>query len=383
MSLRGMTTPSLSMKESRNACVGGGVSGGCPPLMQRGILPPSSFSFRWMSTSRALDPSSFFSEGEEDTTVHYPAPQAYIGSAAPTFSSAAVVDGEIVTVDLKDFRDKWVVLLFYPKDFTFVCPTELVAFSDRVQEFEALNAQVVAISTDTAESHLAWTRMARSQGGLGKMSMPLVADGTKSIAARYGVLNEDLGIAFRGLFLINPDGVLEQSTVNNFPVGRSVDETLRLLQAFQYVAEHGEVCPANWTPGSPTMIANPEDSQEYFSKLADGEEETGLEILTKASEVEKIIESGETIMLDFMASWCGKCKQIEPFVAKLAQEHSSIRFIKVDTSTSGMESIKEKYGVSALPTFQAFQKGQAVGNTISGYKKRLLKDEVLALSSSQ
>jgi len=159
------------------------------------------------------------------------------------------------------------VLLFYPKDFTFVCPTEIIAFSDAAPRFKALNAEVLALSTDTEESHLAWIRTPRKRGGLGHMQIPIVADVTKAISADYGVLLEDIGIALRGLFLINPEGVLEQITVNNLPVGRSVDETLRLLQAFQFVAEHGEVCPAGWKPGERTMVAHPDGAMDYFKDV--------------------------------------------------------------------------------------------------------------------
>lgn len=347
-----------------------------------GRLPPQR-PFAMDHHTAGEDEEMDFFDASMENNIHYPSATASIGQPAPTFTTKAVVEGEIVDLALQHddpVQGQWTALLFYPKDFTFVCPTELIAFSDRQEEFEALNTKIMAISTDTAECHLAWTRLPRSQGGLGRMKIPLLADVTKQIAAQYGVLNETEGIAFRGLFLINPEGILEQSTVNNFPVGRSVDETLRLLQAFQYVAQHGEVCPANWTPGSPTIIANPEDSQEYFSTLAEDTVETGLDTIRTAKEVEDLIASGEPVVLDFMASWCGKCTQIEPFVAELALEYGSVRFVKVDTSGSDMEAVKEKYGVSALPTFQCFKNGQPVGTAVSGYKKRLLKEQVVALA---
>ena len=144
---------------------------------------------------------------------------------------------------------KYVVLFFWPLDFTFVCPTEIIAYSDAVKRFEEVNCKVIGISTDTEESHLAWVRTPRKKGGLGHMQIPLVADVTKTIAADYGVLIEDIGIALRGLFLIDPEGVLQQITVNNLPVGRNVDETIRLIQAFQFVAKHGEVCPGMYVFG--------------------------------------------------------------------------------------------------------------------------------------
>ncbi|CAN0112512.1 unnamed protein product, partial [Ectocarpus sp. 13 AM-2016] len=187
---------------------------------------------------------------------------------APGFKAKAVVDGDIVDVSTDDYKGKWVVLLFYPKDWTFVCPTEIIAFSDRHSEFEALGAQVLGISTDTEDSHLAWTRHPRKRGGLGHMRIPLVADPTKEISADYGVLIPSLGIALRGLFIINPEGILEQAslsvTINNLGIGRDVDETLRLIQAHQFLAKHGEVCPAGWKPGDKTMKPGLDASMEYF-----------------------------------------------------------------------------------------------------------------------
>eukprot|EP00611_Tribonema_gayanum_P019208 TRINITY_DN3272_c0_g1_i2.p2 TRINITY_DN3272_c0_g1~~TRINITY_DN3272_c0_g1_i2.p2 ORF type:complete len:298 (-),score=115.96 TRINITY_DN3272_c0_g1_i2:786-1655(-) len=218
---------------------------------------------------------------------------AVIGKPAPTFETAAVIDGEIEKISLEQYKGKWTVLLFYPKDFTFVCPTEIIAFSDRHDEFEKLNAQVLAISTDTEECHLAWTKVPRKKGGLGHMKIPLVADTTKSIAADYGVLITELGIALRGLFIINPDGVLEQITINGLPVGRSVDETLRLLAAYQFVAEHGEVCPAGWTPGGKTMKADAEGSLEYFSTV-EGEGD-----VLAASDKVKVIKTPQDYKVNF------------------------------------------------------------------------------------
>eukprot|EP00301_Raphidiophrys_heterophryoidea_P019686 c4565_g1_i1.p2 GENE.c4565_g1_i1~~c4565_g1_i1.p2 ORF type:complete len:211 (-),score=71.86 c4565_g1_i1:200-832(-) len=196
--------------------------------------------------------------------IKYPASSARIGFAAPEFSTGAVVNGDIGSVSLSQYKGKYVVLLFYPKDFTYVCPTEIIAFNDRHEEFAKLNTQVLAISTDTEESHLAWTKLPRKQGGLGNMTIPILADHTKIISAKYGVLKEDDGIAFRGLFIIDEQGVLQQITINNLPVGRNVDETLRLISAFQFTAVNGEVCPANWKAGEKTMKADPKGSQEYF-----------------------------------------------------------------------------------------------------------------------
>merc|ERR1711916_250196 len=172
--------------------------------------------------------------------------------------------GEFKQISLDDYKGQWLVLFFYPLDFTFVCPTEIIAFSERVEEFKAIGCEVVAASVDSEFSHLAWVNTPRKQGGLGEMKIPIIADITKKISSDYGVLLEDEGIAPRGLFIINPEGVVEQVTVNNLPVGRSVDETLRLVKAFQFVAENGEVCPAGWSEGSATIVPEVGASKNYF-----------------------------------------------------------------------------------------------------------------------
>ncbi|CEF59431.1 Alkyl hydroperoxide reductase subunit C/ Thiol specific antioxidant domain and Thioredoxin-like fold domain and Peroxiredoxin, C-terminal domain and Peroxiredoxin, AhpC-type family-containing protein [Strongyloides ratti] len=191
---------------------------------------------------------------------------AKIGQQAPQFTATAVVDGEFKTVSLSDYKGKYVVLFFYPLDFTFVCPTEIIAFSDRVNEFKAIGVEVLACSTDSHFSHLAWVETPRKKGGLGEMQIPILADTNHKISHDYGVLIESEGIAFRGLFIIDPKQVLRQITVNDLPVGRSVDETLRLVQAFQFTDVHGEVCPAGWTPGKDTIKPGVKESKEYFGK---------------------------------------------------------------------------------------------------------------------
>jgi peroxiredoxin 1 len=185
---------------------------------------------------------------------------------APDFSGVAVVNGEFKNISLSDYKGKYVILFFYPLDFTFVCPTEIIAFSDRSDEFRALNCEVIACSTDSQFSHLAWINTPRKQGGLGEMKIPLLADTSLKVSRAYGVLNEEAGIDFRGLFIIDDKGRLRQITLNDLPVGRSVDEILRLVQAFQYNEKHGEVCPAGWKPGAATIKPNPRDSLDYFSK---------------------------------------------------------------------------------------------------------------------
>jgi len=193
------------------------------------------------------------------------APQ--VQKPAPEFKAQAVVDGQFKEVSLADYQGKYVVVYFYPLDFTFVCPTEIIAFSDRIQEFRDIGCEVVGISTDSHFSHLAWITQPRKQGGLGGLNYPLVSDFNKNISRDYGVLIEEAGIALRGLFIVDPAGILRQMTVNDLPVGRSVDETLRLIKAFQFVEKHGEVCPAGWTPDAPTIKPDPKGSLEYFDKV--------------------------------------------------------------------------------------------------------------------
>jgi len=190
--------------------------------------------------------------------------KAFVQKPAPHFEAQAVENGEFKTVKLSDYKGKYLVFFFYPLDFTFVCPTEIIAFSDRADEFKAMGCEVLACSVDSHFSHLAWTDTPRNKGGLGTMKIPILSDLTKQVSRDYGVLLEDAGISLRGLFIIDDKGILRQITVNDLPVGRSVDETLRLVQAFQFTDKHGEVCPAGWTPGADTI--KPSDAQEYFSK---------------------------------------------------------------------------------------------------------------------
>ncbi|KAG2462872.1 PRDX3 protein, partial [Polypterus senegalus] len=175
---------------------------------------------------------------------------------APFFKGTAVVHGEFKEISLDDYKSKYLVLFFYPLDFTFVCPTEIIAFSEKAKEFRDVNCEVVGVSVDSHFTHLAWINTPRKSGGLGSMNIPLLSDLNKTISRDYGVLLEGPGIALRGLFIIDPNGVVKHISINDLPVGRCVDETLRLLKAFQFVETHGEVCPANWTPHSPTFCGN-------------------------------------------------------------------------------------------------------------------------------
>ncbi|KAJ7258708.1 hypothetical protein O6H91_Y410600 [Diphasiastrum complanatum] len=192
-----------------------------------------------------------------------------VGYKAPDFEAEAVFDQEFIKVKLSDYvGKKYVVLFFYPLDFTFVCPTEITAFSDRYSEFEKLNTEVLGISIDSVFSHLAWVQTDRKSGGLGDLRYPLVSDVTKSISKLFSVLIPDQGIALRGLFIIDKDGVIQHATINNLAIGRSVDETLRTLQAVQYVQENpDEVCPAGWKPGEKSMKPDPKLSKEYFAAI--------------------------------------------------------------------------------------------------------------------
>ncbi|ONK71320.1 uncharacterized protein A4U43_C04F7250 [Asparagus officinalis] len=192
-----------------------------------------------------------------------------VGNTAPDFEAEAVFDQEFIKVKLSEYiGKKYVILFFYPLDFTFVCPTEITAFSDRYAEFEKLNTEVLGVSIDSVFSHLAWVQTDRKSGGLGDLNYPLISDVTKSISKSYGVLIPDQGVALRGLFIIDKEGVIQHSTINNLAIGRSVDETMRTLQALQYVQENpDEVCPAGWKPGEKSMKPDPKLSKEYFSAI--------------------------------------------------------------------------------------------------------------------
>lgn len=184
---------------------------------------------------------------------------------APDFKAQAVMsDGSFAEVSMSDYKGKYVLLFFYPLDFTFVCPTEIIAFSDRAAEFEALGVQILGCSIDSHFTHLAWRNTPRNQGGLGQINYPLVADLDKEIGRAYDVLLPG-GISLRGLFLIDKEGVVRHQVVNDLPLGRSVDEALRMVKALQYFETHGEVCPANWEEGARTIKPSPSDSKEFFS----------------------------------------------------------------------------------------------------------------------
>ncbi len=188
-----------------------------------------------------------------------------VTKAAPDFKAQAVLaDGSFKEISLSDFKGSYVCLFFYPLDFTFVCPTEIIAFSDRAEEFAKLGVQLIGVSVDSQFSHLAWRNTPRRQGGLGDIQYPLVADLSKQIARDYDVLVDD-AVALRGLFLIDKAGVVRHQVVNDLPLGRSVDEALRMVQALQYFEKNGEVCPANWQEGARTIKPSVDDSKSFFS----------------------------------------------------------------------------------------------------------------------
>ena len=194
-----------------------------------------------------------------------------VGKEAPGFQAAAVMaDGAInETFQLSDHKGKYVVLFFYPLDFTFVCPTELIAFSHRIQEFEQRGVQVIGCSIDSQFTHLAWRNTAVNEGGIGPVAYPLVADVKHEICRAYDVEFEAAGVAFRGSFLIDRDGVVRHQVVNDLPLGRNVDEMIRMIDALQYTEKHGEVCPAGWTKGDTAMKPDGEGVASYLAAEAD------------------------------------------------------------------------------------------------------------------
>ncbi len=189
-----------------------------------------------------------------------------IGKKAPGFNAKAVAGNKILpNFSLELYQGKNVILFFYPLDFTFVCPTELHAFQEKLKAFEQRNCQVIGCSIDSVFTHLAWLNTPKNKGGIAGVSYPLISDINKTIAKDYGVLFEEEGIAYRGLFLIDKTGVVRHQTINDLPLGRSVDEALRLLDALQYYETHGEVCPANWIEGGKAMVPTQEGLEKYFA----------------------------------------------------------------------------------------------------------------------
>ncbi|BAP17761.1 peroxiredoxin [cyanobacterium endosymbiont of Epithemia turgida] len=191
-----------------------------------------------------------------------------VGHPAPDFTATAVIDQEFQTKRLSSYRGKYVVLLFYPLDFTFVCPTEIIAFNDHYDEFAKLNTEVLGVSVDSEFSHLAWIQTDRKEGGIGDINYPLISDIKKEISTAYNVLDPEAGVALRGLFIVDKEGIVQHSTINNLSFGRSVEETLRTLKAIKHVQTHpDEVCPVDWKEGDRTMIPDPVKAKVYFSTV--------------------------------------------------------------------------------------------------------------------
>jgi peroxiredoxin (alkyl hydroperoxide reductase subunit C) len=203
-----------------------------------------------------------------------------VGRKAPGFSAAAVTNGNDIVTDftLEQFKGKYVILFFYPKDFTFVCPTELYAFQEKLKEFKSRNVEVIGVSTDTEQSHWGWLNMEKNAGGIKGITYPLVADTNKTISTNYDVLagdwdyNEEgemtaIGelIAYRGLFLIDKEGTVRHQLVNDLPLGRNVDEAIRMVDALQFNEDNGEACPANWSKGKDGLTTTHEGIAEYLS----------------------------------------------------------------------------------------------------------------------
>jgi peroxiredoxin (alkyl hydroperoxide reductase subunit C) len=189
-----------------------------------------------------------------------------IGRAAPIFSAQAIVDGKIqANFSLHDFLGKYVVFFFYPLDFTFVCPTELHAFEERIKEFTARNAQLVACSVDSCYSHSAWLSTPRAKGGIEGVTYPIVSDLSKNISRSFQVLKEEDGISYRGLYILDRKGIIRHQLINDLPIGRSVEEVLRTLDAIIFHDTHGEVCPANWHKQAKAMTPTKEGLVRYFS----------------------------------------------------------------------------------------------------------------------
>ncbi|XOD66638.1 MAG: peroxiredoxin [Flavobacteriales bacterium Tduv] len=204
-----------------------------------------------------------------------------VGKKAPDFKASAVIEGNkiVENFSMEQFKGKYVLLFFYPKDFTFVCPTELHAFQKKLSEFQSRNVQLIAASTDTEQSHWGWLQVPRDKGGIRGITYPIVADTNKTISYNYGVLGgkwhideEDKLqvdgelISYRGLFLIDKEGVVRHQLINDLPLGRCVDEALRIIDALQHFEKKGEVCPANWSQDQQAMKPNHQGVADYLSK---------------------------------------------------------------------------------------------------------------------
>jgi len=193
-----------------------------------------------------------------------------VSRQAPDFTATAVMEDNSFKEDFKlsDYRGKYVILFFYPLDFTFVCPSEIIAFNKALDKFKERNCEVIGVSIDSQFSHWAWKNTPINEGGIGNIQFPLVADLDKSISRRYGVLL-DVGVALRGTFLIDREGIIRHAVINDLPLGRSIDEALRIVDALKFHETHGDVCPANWKEGEEAMTPTAEGVADYLAKHSD------------------------------------------------------------------------------------------------------------------
>ncbi|KAJ1963457.1 hypothetical protein GGI12_002042 [Dipsacomyces acuminosporus] len=231
------------------------------------------------ATKRALESVETVQDGrkklKQDTTAaetidEQPHQACRVGRPAPSFSVPAVLaDGAFGNVSLSDYKGRYLALLFYPADFTFVCPTEITSFSDHAAQFAEAGCDLAVCSTDSEFVHYNWRQQARRDGGIGEIAVPMLADRTRKLSRAYGVLCEESGQAFRGLFIIDPSQKLRIAIINDMPVGRSVAEALRLVQALKFSDEHGEVCPANWQQGEATIKPTINESKSFFAQKND------------------------------------------------------------------------------------------------------------------
>jgi len=189
-----------------------------------------------------------------------------VARKAPEWTAEAVVNGDFKTISLSDYRGKYVLLFSYPMDFTFVCPTEIHSFQEKLEAFKRLNTEVLGFSVDSKHTHLAWLNTPKSEGGIEGVQYPLVSDISKTISRDYDVLDPAGEVTLRGSFLIDKEGIVRHQTVNDDPLGRNIDEYLRIIEAQQFVEEHGEVCPANWHKGEKALTADRAGIKGYFNK---------------------------------------------------------------------------------------------------------------------
>jgi peroxiredoxin (alkyl hydroperoxide reductase subunit C) len=191
-----------------------------------------------------------------------------IGKKAPNIVGTAVEQGVVKPFSLADYAGKYVVLFFYPQDFTYVCPTELLAFQEKLADFTAHNVAIIGCSINTPQEHIQWLMQPRKEGGICGVTYPLLADTSREIARAYGVLDEDKKVAYRGLFILDANGIVQSMMINNMGVGRNIDEVLRIIEALEFIKTHGQVCPANWHEGQDGIPLDEQSKAEYFAKHA-------------------------------------------------------------------------------------------------------------------